>query len=96
MPRIWLPIGKPHQAVTERDQIVLRLRELGVHVPAAQEQDISQLREILCWQEEKAAKAAKAGLVTAPPRFSREQVRLALKDALDFNKARREGRRRLY
>lgn len=96
MPRIWLPIGKPRQAVTEHGQIVLRLRELGVHVPGAHDLDISELREILCWQEEKAAKAVKSGLVTVQPRFSKEQVRLALSDALNFNKARREGRRRLY
>jgi len=93
MPRIWLPIGNPRLATSERDQIVLRLRELGVHVPGAQSLDISQLREILAWQQERAASAV---VIPEPQRLSREQVRQGLKDFLDFQKARREGRRRIY
>ena len=93
MPRIWLPIGKPRQGASERDQIVLRLRELGVHVPGAHEIDISHLREILAWQEERAATVQP---ISPPPRLSREQVSQGLRDYRDFQKARREGRRRLY
>jgi len=93
MARIWLPLGKPRQGASERDQIVLRLRELGVHVPGAQSLDISQLREILHWQEERAKSAVVA---PEPPRLSREQVKQGLRDYRDFQKARKEGRRRLY
>ena len=93
MARIWLPLGKPHLGASERDQIVLRLRELGVHVPGAHETDISQLREILAWQEERAKSAVVA---PEPPRLTREQVARGLRDYRDFQQARKEGRRRIY
>lgn len=88
MARLWLP-----QPVGERYEIKRRLREIGVFVPDWRTMDISQFREILQWQEEKAAKPKPP---KPAPTMSREQIIIGLRDYRDFQKARREGRRRLY
>ena len=96
MPRIWLPqrIVRERRANSEREQIRARLGELGVMaIPGWNTMDLSELREILAWQEERAAMVQP---VSPPPRFSRDEIKSALKDALDFKNARKEGRRRLY
>jgi hypothetical protein len=52
-----------------------------------------RFREILQWQEEKAAKPQPP---KPAPRFSRDQIVAGLKDLRDFQQAQQEGRRRLY
>jgi len=96
MARIWLPqrIVRERRANSEREQIRARLGELGVmSIPGWNAMDISELREILVWQEERARVSEPA---KPAPRFPPEEIKQALRDARDFDRARKEGRRRLY
>ena len=88
MPSMWLP-----KHVGERYDILRRLRALNTFVPGADQLDVSHLRDILQAQE------AKAGEPTPPKpvrTIPKEQVAMGLRDYLDFLRAQKEGRRRIY
>lgn len=88
MARVWLP-----RPVGQRYQMILRLRELGVFVAGAEAMDLSELHEILLWQEERAKQPKPPKPVS---KLTRAEVIQGLKEFREFRQARREGRRRLY
>jgi len=97
MARLWLPLGRaptrPPQ--DERDEIVRQLRDLGVYLPGARDTDISQLREILHWQQERAARP-EPDRPQPTPGLTREQIICELREYRNHLRARQEGRRGVY
>jgi len=97
MARIWLPMGRAPKGspVDERDVIGRRLRELGVALPELRTMDMGQLREILHWQEERAARP-EPDRPTPTPGLTREQIIRELREYRNHLRARQEGRRSVY
>lgn len=51
----WTPVAAPQREVAgERDDLMNRLDRLGVRVAGADECELSELRDITQWQEERA------------------------------------------
>ena len=88
MTRIYLP-----RDVGQRHLMILRLKKLGVFVAGAEEMDLSELHEILLWQEERAKQPKPPKPVS---KLTRAEVIQGLKEFREFRQTRSEGRRRLY
>ena len=84
MHKIWLPISYTiREPTTGREQILF--------IPGAERMPISQLREIIAWQEQKTLAELKARGPKPEPRYSKENVAGAIKDYLAWRK-KKEGR----
>lgn len=105
MATVWLPINRaPRHAVRdERTELMWRLRATGYSVMGTPDemQDITFLRDVVqrC-EEKKATEDAKRvkQLIDYPevPRYSREQVRDAIKELLAYQKRKAAGVRSHY
>jgi hypothetical protein len=101
MPRLWLPLGKKPTGPPEdeRAELIQRLRRITVMVPGAERSDmveLSQLREIVHWQEERERVRQKVDLLLPSSKLSRAEVKATLRDYLDYQRVRKAGSRRLY
>lgn len=92
--KIYLPIGRPPVAnpQTERDVLKNKLHELRYLVPDADSLDISQLRDIVQYVEQKVVKEKiariKAGAAIAA-KMSPEEVKKALNEYIKWRKRKR-------
>jgi len=98
---LWLPIRSQLRPVREeRDLLLNRLVELRVLVPGAKDLELSELRDLVQWQEERKADDIKKALwrpAYRPKKLSRQQVVIGLREYYhEFVIPRREGRKRLY
>lgn len=99
MARLWLPIGSTPRPRDERGQLIQRLRDIGVTLVGAHDPNVvelGQLREIVHWQEERAAQQAKADLLKPVSKLSRATINATLRDYLEYQRVRKAGGRRLY
>lgn len=96
MPRIFLPIGRPPviNPQTEREVLKNKLYELQYLVPDADTLDISHLRDLVQYAEQKvvAEKLAriKAGAEIAS-KMSPKEIQKALKDYIQWRKRKRSA-----
>ena len=79
MPKFYLPLK---DEPTKRETIL--------YIPGADSMDISQLREIIHWQQEKFAGESKDKGPKPIARFSRQEVGKALKEYRKWLRAKRE------
>jgi hypothetical protein len=102
MVKLWLPLGAaPRHAVRdEREELMQRLRDIGVAVPGAAELEVQQLRDLVQWQEERAEADRRAALLRPahrPKTLSREEVLIGLREYYhDYVVPHREGRKKFY
>jgi len=93
--RLWLPAGLPPRPFPrdERDILLNRLWTARYLVPRAETLELSHLRDIVNYAEERTRQELERQrrIVTPPQKMSREQVKGALKEYLDWRK-RKTGR----
>jgi hypothetical protein len=83
----------------ERDELMNRLMRIKVMIPGAQRMELSELRDLVQWQEERHAVDIQKALwrpANRPKKLTREQVQTGLREYLAFIRPRMEGRQRIY